>query len=62
MRSNLMSVLVRLLPRGECEAVALSITALINGLWLRAGLQSEGLTRDIAINQMREYLKCRILG
>jgi TetR/AcrR family transcriptional repressor of bet genes len=31
MRSNLMSVLVHLLPRAECEAVALSITALING-------------------------------
>ncbi|AUW42226.1 transcriptional regulator BetI [Rhizobium brockwellii] len=60
MRSNLMSALVHLLPRAECEAVALAITALIDGLWLRAGLQSEGLTRDIALNQMREYLKYRI--
>ncbi|PDT01902.1 transcriptional regulator BetI [Rhizobium chutanense] len=60
MRSNLMSALVHLLPRAECEAVTLAITALIDGLWLRAGLQSEGLTRDIALNQMREYLKYRI--
>ncbi|WP_392711262.1 choline-responsive transcriptional repressor BetI [Rhizobium ruizarguesonis] len=60
MRSNLMSALVHLLPRAECEPVALAITALIDGLWLRAGLQSEGLTRDIALNQMREYLKYRI--
>jgi TetR/AcrR family transcriptional repressor of bet genes len=60
MRSNLMSALVHLLPRSECEAVALAITALIDGLWLRAGLQSEGLTRDMALNQMREYLKYRI--
>jgi TetR/AcrR family transcriptional repressor of bet genes len=62
MRSNLMSALVHLLPRAECEAVVLAITALIDGLWLRAGLQSEGLTRDIAVNQMREYLRYRIPG
>jgi TetR/AcrR family transcriptional regulator, transcriptional repressor of bet genes len=62
MRSNLMSALVHLLPRSECEAVALAITALIDGLWLRAGLQSEGLTRDLAVSQMREYLKYRIPG
>ncbi|ANM11729.1 MULTISPECIES: choline-binding transcriptional repressor BetI [unclassified Rhizobium] len=60
MRSNLMSALVHLLPRAECETVALTITALIDGLWLRAGLQSEGLTREVAINQTREYLKYRI--
>ncbi len=60
MRSNLMSALVHLLPRAECEAVALSITTLIDGLWLRAGLQSEGLSRDIALAQMRDYLDHRL--
>ncbi|NEJ69585.1 transcriptional regulator BetI [Rhizobium phaseoli] len=60
MRSNLMSALVHILPRGECEAVALTITSLIDGLWLRAGLQSGGLTRETALAQMRDYLDHRI--
>nr|WP_295887906.1 transcriptional regulator BetI [uncultured Devosia sp.] len=60
MRSNLMSALVHLLPRHECEAVALAITSLIDGLWLRAGLQRQGLSRDIALAQMSEYLAFRI--
>ncbi|MBY5825914.1 choline-responsive transcriptional repressor BetI [Rhizobium leguminosarum] len=60
MRSNLMSALVHLLPRSECEAVALTITSLIDGLWLRAGLQSERLTRDKALAQVRDYLDHRI--
>jgi len=60
MRSNLMSALVHLLPRAECEAVALAITALIDGLWLRAGLQSQGFTREMALAQMRDYLHHRI--
>lgn len=60
MRSNLMSALVHLLPREECEGVALTITSLIDGLWLRAGLQSGGLTRETALAQMRDYLAHRI--
>ncbi len=60
MRSNLMSALVHLLPRSECETVALAIASLIDGLWLRAGLQSEGLARDTAIGQVRDYLEHRI--
>ncbi|MBY5868652.1 choline-binding transcriptional repressor BetI [Rhizobium leguminosarum] len=60
MRSNLMSALVHLLPRAECEEVALTITSLIDGLWLRAGLQSGGLSRDMALAQMRDYLDHRL--
>ena len=60
MRSNLMSALVHLLPEDECEATALGITALIDGLWLRLGLQSEGLTREAALRQMRDYLSYRL--
>lgn len=60
MRSNLMSALVHLLPAHECEAVALTITSLIDGLWLRLGLQSGGLTRETALKQMRDYLSHRI--
>lgn len=60
MRSNLLSALTHILPAGECEAVALAITSLIDGLWLRLGLQSEGLTRDMALAQMRDYLVHRL--
>jgi len=60
MRSNLMSALVHLLPRSDCETVALAIASLIDGLWLRAGLQPEGLPRDTAIAQVRDYLNHRI--
>ncbi|MDO9417195.1 choline-binding transcriptional repressor BetI [Pararhizobium sp.] len=60
MRSNLMSALKHLLPENECQVVALSITALIDGLWLRLGLQSEGLTREMALAEMRDYLQHRV--
>ncbi|MGF6172429.1 choline-binding transcriptional repressor BetI [Ensifer sp. 4252] len=60
MRSNLLSALAYILPANECEDVALAITSLIDGLWLRLGLQSEGLTRDMALAQMRDYLAHRL--
>ncbi|KOF16708.1 TetR family transcriptional regulator [Ensifer adhaerens] len=60
MRSNLLSALTHILPASECEDVALAITSLIDGLWLRLGLQSEGLTRDMALAQMRDYLVHRL--
>lgn len=60
MRSNLMSALVALLPEDECEHVALAITALIDGLWLRLGLHSDGFTREDALKQMRDYLSYRL--
>jgi TetR/AcrR family transcriptional repressor of bet genes len=60
MRSNLMSALIHFLPEEECETVVLGVTALIDGLWLRLGLQSEGLTREDALRQMRDYLSHRL--
>ena len=60
MRSNLLSALVHLVPRQDCAAVALGITSLIDGLWLRSGLQSGGLTREEAMEQMRDYLSHRL--
>jgi TetR/AcrR family transcriptional repressor of bet genes len=55
-----MSALIHFLPEEECETVVLGITALIDGLWLRLGLQSEGLTREDALRQMRDYLSHRL--
>jgi TetR/AcrR family transcriptional repressor of bet genes len=60
MRSNLMSALMHILPDDECEAVAFGITTLIDGLWLRLGLQSERMTREDALRQMRDYLSHRL--
>lgn len=60
MRSNLLSALTHLVPKEEAETVALGITTLIDGLWLRSGLQSGGLTREEAMEQMRDYLAHRL--
>lgn len=60
MRSNLLSALVHLVPKEDCEPIALGITSLIDGLWLRSGLQSGGLTREEAMEQMRDYLSHRL--
>ncbi|KJF66061.1 choline-binding transcriptional repressor BetI [Rhizobium nepotum] len=60
MRSNLLSALTHLVPKEECNTIALGITSLIDGLWLRSGLQSGGLTREEAMEQMRDYLSHRL--
>ncbi|MBP2563431.1 hypothetical protein J2857_006230 [Neorhizobium galegae] len=52
--------MVALVPADECEHGALAITALIDGLWLRLGLRSDGLAREDALQQMRDYLACRL--
>lgn len=60
MRSNLLSALRHIVPEEECEPIALGITTLIDGLWLRSGLQSGGLSREAAMAQMRDYLLHRL--
>lgn len=62
MRSNLVSALVDLVPRGEVETIALGITTMIDGLWLRAGLQEGGIDGGAALAQMRDYVAHRIPG
>jgi TetR/AcrR family transcriptional regulator, transcriptional repressor of bet genes len=49
MRSNLLSALRALLPAEQCETAALHITTLIDGLWLRCGLETSPITRDDAL-------------
>lgn len=56
MHSNLMSGLRDLLPADEAEEVSYAITSLIDGLWLRLGLEQGGLDRDLARNQCYRYL------
>ena len=56
MRSNLLSGLRHLLPAAEAEATAYGITSLIDGLWLRLGLEQGGIDRDLARQQVLRYL------
>jgi TetR/AcrR family transcriptional repressor of bet genes len=60
MRSNLMSGLKDLAAPEEAESISLGITALIDGLWLRLGLQSEGISRAEAIAQVRRFVTTRL--
>lgn len=60
MRSNLISALNALVPAEQCEAVALGITSLIDGLWLKLGLRSGGISAPEALMQMADYLIYRI--
>ncbi|MGF0536925.1 choline-binding transcriptional repressor BetI [Agrobacterium sp. ES01] len=62
MRSNLRSALKHLLPKAECEEVVLALTTLIDGLWLRLGLDSGGITRQVALDQIHSYLAHRLPG
>jgi TetR/AcrR family transcriptional repressor of bet genes len=60
MRSNLMTALIDLVPASQCEAVALAISSLIDGLWLRLGLHPGELSAQAALTQMADYLAHRI--
>jgi len=57
MRSNLLSALRPLLPPERREAAVIGITAMIDGLWLRFGLNQDGLTVDQAMEQMNSVLE-----
>ena len=56
MRSNLMSALRQLLPPERQEAAVIGITAMIDGLWLRLGLNQDGLSLSAAMEQMKSML------
>jgi TetR/AcrR family transcriptional repressor of bet genes len=60
MRSNLHSALHALIPEANMETVALGITTLIDGLWLRRGLQTETFTREDALGQIYDYIFHRL--
>lgn len=52
MRSNLMHALEQLADRERAEEVALAISVMIDGLWLRCGLHEGGIGRETALQQM----------
>ena len=60
MHSNLTSALADLVPADQCETVALGITTLIDGLWLRLGLRPGELSAAQALAQLADYLGHRV--
>lgn len=56
MYSNLMSGLRPLMPLEKAQQHALHISALIDGLWLRSGLDPTALTQDQAIRLVGDAL------
>lgn len=60
MHSNLMSALTALMPAHEAHDTALLISALIDGLWLRLGLHSGGVSREEALALMYDFIDSRL--
>ncbi|WP_202292658.1 choline-binding transcriptional repressor BetI [Mesorhizobium sp. 131-2-1] len=60
MRSNLLSGLSALAPSEDADEIALGVTALIDGLWLRLGLQPGSVSREQAIRQVKDYVAARL--
>lgn len=52
MRSNLVHALIQLVEKDRAEETALAISTMIDGLWLRCGLQLGGIDRATAMDQM----------
>ncbi|ESX63609.1 MULTISPECIES: transcriptional regulator BetI [unclassified Mesorhizobium] len=60
MRSNLLSGLRGLMPAPDADEIAFGVTALIDGLWLRLGLQPGSVTREQAIHHVKEFVATRL--
>ena len=60
MRSNLLSGLRGIASPEDADDIALGITALIDGLWLRLGLQPGSVTREQAIRQVKDHVAARL--
>ena len=56
MHSNLMSGFVQIVPRPEAQRLSLSLSALIDGLWVRLGIGDQTVTSSIALALARDLL------
>jgi TetR/AcrR family transcriptional repressor of bet genes len=61
MHSNLISGLPPAAD-DQAQATAYDITSLIDGLWLRLGLEQGGIDRDLARNQLYRYLEMTLVA
>ncbi|MEZ2330031.1 transcriptional regulator BetI [Mesorhizobium sp. RCC_202] len=60
MRSNLLSGLRGQTSPAVADEIVLGVTALIDGLWLRLGLQPGSVTRDQAVRQVKDFVAGRL--
>ncbi|RVB82907.1 transcriptional regulator BetI, partial [Mesorhizobium sp. M7A.F.Ca.CA.002.04.1.1] len=56
----LLSGLRGLASPGDADDIALGVTALIDGLWLRLGLQPGSVSREQAVRQVKNYVAGRL--
>lgn len=59
MDSNLRSALRALVPEDDVASISLGISVLIDGLWLRLGVDPNSVTRQAAIDQLRDFVRSR---
>ncbi|MBL8575821.1 MAG: transcriptional regulator BetI [Mesorhizobium sp.] len=62
MRSNLMSGLRDLAPLQQAEEIALVVTALIDGFWLRLGLGPDSISREQAISEVKAVVTAKLMA
>jgi len=62
MRSNLMSGLRDLAPLQQAEEIALVVTALIDGFWLRLGLGPDSISREQAISEVKAVVAAKLMA
>lgn len=60
MRSNLTSALKDILPVADRESVILTITAMIDGLWVRHSVAPGLLDREAALKPLYDYIALRL--
>ena len=60
MRSNLLSGLRDLVALRDASDIAFGVTALIDGLWLRLGLQPGSVSSEEAIRLVKEHVAARL--
>lgn len=61
LRSNLLSALKDLAPQQEVDLIAMQITTLIDGIWLRASLQKDAMLSEKGIDLLEHAIN-RLLG
>lgn len=59
MDSNLRSALKHLVREGEVASVSLGISVLIDGFWLRLGVDPASVSRSNAMEQLKDFVRAR---
>jgi len=60
LNSNLLDALKQLTDREKASELAIGVSALIDGVWLRAALLGDSYNRDTAIHLVKSYIDCQL--